>query len=325
MSTSESPARSLLPGRRIIIQLVGFAVGLGLLVLCIRRASGDGDSWRQLLDASPWLLLAMFGCSIASGVINALTFWITIRPVQPLRAVDLIHVTFAAKLLNYAPVRLGAIGRVWYHARIDGLPLVLIGGWFAFIGAILALGVVSSAAATMIYGRIDLIWLALVIAMMLFGTLIIRFMKGSRLLERHGRGLARIIASPSALLGTVGLRVLDLAAYAMRLGIGAHLLGLSLDASDVVILAVVALASDLSPVGRVGIREFAVALAAQHLGMDESAVAGDMERLALVDSAAEAIAFGIVGAPALIWLFWRHGRQAPTTPTAPSTPESTTD
>ena len=313
MSGPESPARSLLPGRRIIIQLVGFVVGIALLVLCIQRATGDGsDAWSQLRDASPWLLLAMFGCSIASGVINAFTFWITIRPVQRIRALDLVLINFGAKLLNYAPVRLGAIGRVWYHAKIDRLPLVLIGGWFAFIAYVLVLGVVASVVATVAYGAIDLVWFALVVGMMLFGTLVIRFMKGSRLLERHGRGIERIVASPSALLGTVVLRILDLAAYALRLGIAAHLLGLSLDASDVVILAVVTLASDLSPVGRVGIREFAVALAATHLGMNADEAAGSMESLALLDSAAEAIAFGIIGAPALIWLFWRHGRNRPT-------------
>lgn len=303
----EGDAPPRLGGRRLAIQLVGFAVGIALLVWCVREAAAEGG-WEKLRAAPPMLLVAMLLCSLGSAVVNGTTFWITVRPIKPLRWGELQLVNLAANMLNFAPVRLGAIGRVWWHYRIDGLSILQIGGWFAFIGYVLVLGLASCFVATAAHPVIDLWWILLVVGQMVVGGLCVRFLAGTPLLARHGRGLERMVASPAALWGAAGLRLVDLAMYATRMAIAAKILGIDLPLAHLAILGFVALAASLSPVGRLGIREACVALAARWLEMQATDVASSMQSLALVDSAAEAAV--MVGGGAIAALLLRPRARA---------------
>ena len=71
---------------------------------------------------------------------------------------------------------------------------------------------------------------------------------------------------------------------------------MSFSATQIVVLAVVALASGLIPFGRVGFREACVALAAARLGFDEGAVSNQTwAQLALVDSMGEILIYVPLG------------------------------
>ena len=71
-------------------------------------------------------MAALLGCTIGSMLINGATFWITGQPIAPLKFWDMQWLNMSGNLLNYAPVRLGAIARVMYHLRVDGLSLLQI-------------------------------------------------------------------------------------------------------------------------------------------------------------------------------------------------------
>jgi hypothetical protein len=312
---SESAAREtgLLSPTKIAVQLCGFAIGLGLLGWCIKGAIEKGG-WDRLARADAGLVAAMLACSLLSAFVNGAVFWITIRPLKRLRFWDLQWLNLVGNLLNYAPVRLGAIARVLYHLRVDRLSLLQIGGWFTFIGYLLCLGIGSCLLATLVHDRVDWIWISLVLGQMALGGVLTRVVVGNRLLTRYGQGVDRIVADPTAVWGAIGLRLADLTAYTGRMAIATAILGINLPASDIIILALVALAASLIPFGRLGFREFCVAITAQRLGMLASNVDANMQQLALVESAGEALIFIPFGAVALLWYRnrWRDARREPT-------------
>jgi len=305
-------ATGLLSPSKIAVQLCGFAVGLALLAWCIKGAIEKGG-WDRLAEAEVGLVAGMLACTLLSAFLNGTMFWITIRPLKHPGFWNLQWLNFVGNLLNYAPVRLGAIARVLYHLRVDRLSLLQIGSWFAFLGYVLALAVGSCLLATLIRGKIDWLWAVLVLGQMALGGLLTRVIVGNRLLARYGQGVDRIVADHRAVWGAIGLRLADLAAYSGRMAIAMAILGIELPTSHVIILALVALAASLIPFGRLGFREFCVAITAQRLSMLAADVESNMQQLALVESAGEALVFIPLGTVALLWYRkrWGTARSAP--------------
>ena len=299
----------LLSPRRIAVQLLGFLVGLALLAWCIRGAIAGGG-WDKLAHANPLLIAAMLGCTCASAFINGSTFWITVQSLKPLHFWHMQWLNLVGNMLNYAPLRLGAIARVLYHLRVDALSLLQIGAWFAFIGYILTLGVAACLLATLVHDRIDWIWALIVLAQMALGGALTRTLVANKLLVQHGRGIDRVLADQRAVWGAIALRLVDLAAYVGRMAVAMQILDINLPTSHTVVLAIVALAASLIPFGRLGFREFCVALTARQLSMLAADVDANMQQLALVESAGEAVIFIPLGAIALLWYRhrWLHGR-----------------
>ena len=109
------------------------------------------------------------------------------------------------------------------------------------------------------------------------------------------------------------LRLGDMAAYAGRMSAALAILGFQLHLPHIVILAVVAIAASMTPLGRVGFREWGVAKAGALLGLSTLEAEGSLEQLALLDSAGEALVFLPLGAIALVWYGrrWRQARRQP--------------
>lgn len=297
-------ARALLSPRRLAIQVMGFVVGAVLLAWIIRLAVREGD-WRRIAQAPPLLVAALLGCTLVSTLLNGTSFWVTVRPIRRLRFGDLQRLNVLANMLNYAPIRLGAIARVVYHMRVDGLPLLAIGAWFAFVAAILFLGVGSALVATLARERVDWIWALLVAGQMVLGVLIFRVMAAFPLAARYGQGLDRMVRDPLTIWSAMALRAADLGAYTGRMASAAAILGIDLSAGNVVVLAMVALAASLIPFGRLGVREFCVAAAGHRLSMGTGDVESRINQLALVESAGEALVFLTLGLMLLPWLLRR--------------------
>ena len=304
---------------KLVVELIVFLIGLGLLAWCIKVAVAQGD-WSRLGQAGPWQITGLLGCSAVSLLVNGAAFWITIRPVRALRLWDLERLNCVGTMLNYAPIRAGAIARVAYHIRVDRLGLLEIGAWFTMLGYVLLLGVGSCALATLAHPEIDWLWAVLVIGQMILGAAIARVAVGHRLIIRHGRGIDRMLRDPMSWWGAALLRLVDIAAFTGRMGAAISILGLTLPGSHLVILALVALVASLIPFGRLGFREWAVALAAARLsafGADPASIESlasfeAWAQLALVESAGEASVVIPAGAVALVWYRhrWRRGAGA---------------
>lgn len=296
--------RSLLSPRKIALQVIFWLLGLALLAWVITGAFDRGgglEMWNRIRAAPPLMLAGLLGCTLASALFNGTTFWLTIQPIRRVRWRDMQLLNIVANMLNYAPVRLGALARIAYNMRVDHLSLVQVGGWFALVAYVLFVGIGAALLATLVREHIDWIWLAIVLGQMIIGGAMLRFVASIPIIARHARGLDKMATHQRGVWGALALRVLDLAAYVGRMGSAMAILGLHLPWSQVVVLAMVALASSLTPLGRVGFREFCVAAAAARLNMEHNAVSSAFDQLALLDSAGEVLVFVPLGIAALPW------------------------
>lgn len=308
---SQSNETRIMSPKKLVIQLLGFAVGLALLIWCIVGAAGQGD-WSAVANADPLLVLGLMGCTIVSLACNGATFWLVIRPIQKLRLRDMELLNLTAAVLNYAPIRAGLIARVAYNMRVDRLPLLVIGGWLAAIAYTMLLALGSVVVATLLKQTYDWswwLWTIAIIAQLLVGGLLtialINFaqsMLPGDLLNKLGKGMHNMLRQPAVLWGALGVRLIDIAAYFGRMTCAAAILGLDtkLTGSQIALLAITAMVMSLIPLGRVGYREAGVALVAPFLvGMSD--IDTSLKQLALVESAGEAIVAIPLGALSLFW------------------------
>ncbi len=204
-------------------------------------------------------------------------------------------------VLNYAPFRAGLVARAAYNLRVDRLSLLTIGGWFAAIGYTLVLTLGSIVLATIIRPNFDWIWLALAVGQITIGALLTSSIMGLPFVQRIGKGMDRMLRERTALWGAIGLRIIDVAAFAGRMACAAAILQLPLAFSDVLLLAIVAIGVSLNPLGRFGWREAGVAFFAAYLGMSGDQFNAARSQLALIESAGEAIVAIPLGSLALLW------------------------
>ncbi len=288
--------------RRVLLQLLGFSVGLALLIWVIKSAAANGQ-WQKVFQADPKLVIALISFSLLSSILNGSTFWITVQPIKRLQFWHMQWLNLAGNMLNYAPIRLGAISRVMYHLRVDGLTLLQITAWFGMIFYVLMLGVGSCVLATLARPSIDWIWATMVVGQMILGGFLTRFFVGHPLIVKHGRGIDRMLSEHRPLWGAIILRLADIGAFTGRMAVALMILDITLPYSNIIILALVAFLAQLAPFARVGFRESCVWLVAARLGESSGGIGDNVpwEQLALIESAGEAIIFIPGGAIALLW------------------------
>ena len=115
--------------------------------------------------------------------------------------------------------------------------------------------------------------------------------------------------------------------YAGRIAFSLAILGIEMSPSHIILLAVVALVTNLLPIGRFGFRELAVAWTAPRLG-SESVVDVPWEQLALVESGAELLIYlplGILCSPWFAMVLRRGGSDRRAGTDDANAPESSPD
>jgi hypothetical protein len=305
MKLSEEARAGLPRGFRLVLQLVGFAVGLALVVWCVKGAFEGGENgWTRMKEADGGLIAAMLGCSIASLIANGAIFFATIRPVHRERFMVLQGVNLTAALFNYAPIRLGVMSRYLYHVRVDRFSILFVTGWIAVV-AIAVVGVMGAAVgATLLQPEPGISWALLFVAPLVALVLTLPILAGLPIVRRFTRGGEAMLTDRRWIALAFGLRAFDLAMWAVRLGIAASILGIELPVGDVVLLAITALVVALNPLGRLGWREAAVAFLAARLAtpsFDAGELDATFQQLALLESASEAIVSIPLGLLAFIW------------------------
>ncbi len=282
-------------------QIVGFVFGAWLFWTVVQGAMQAGD-FSALREADPILLGLMLLLSLASSVCNAALFTSVSRPLpnQPsLSLRRMVPLNFSCGALNYAPFRLGALARVAWHVRVDGMNasrvsalMAMAGGWYLLVGlaAFGALWLQPSGG-----------WSALGVAVILIpmgwglGRLLVAKLPGG--LFREARPM---LNDARASLECAALRILDVLCFTARLLVGACILDIELGLAEGVLLAVVATFASLVPFGRLGFREAGVAGAAGAIGGIDP---GLRDQLSLLDSAAEAAAYVPLGLTlSALWL-----------------------
>lgn len=265
-----------------VIQLVGFAVGLGLLAWIVRIAlkPENREQLAKLSDASPGQLVALFALTAATITLNGLVFWVLIRPVKPLKVLDVVAVNALATGLSYVPFKMSLVARFAIHRLRDGLPIATIGAWIiadigtiaATLGPILAISIWRQG--------IDEVWLVAVIVSVFATNVALvfagRLLEGERGLERIRRALSltnlhrladgpkfsqahlgmSMIARVRAITLAMVFRVGDISVLAARFLVAAAVLGLDLSITDATLLGIMYFAfGAASPSGEAGARE----------------------------------------------------------------------
>lgn len=292
--------------RRRAIEVVGFIVGIGVLAWLVLVAVREGD-WRRVVEADPYLLAGLLGCTVLSAICNGATFWVTIRPVRRIGFLELQGVNLVATMLNYAPVRLGMVSRFAWHMRVDGIRFLDVVAWFASVLVLIATALVVFGLATAIFPDVGPGWWSLVLVGVLIAGAVLSLVPRIGWIRRHGRGADRILESSFARWIGILLRMLDVGTYAGRIAFSLAILGIEMSPSHIILLAVVALVTNLLPIGRFGFRELAVAWTASRLGSD-SVVDVPWEQLALVESGAELLVYLPLGLICSPWFALRLRR-----------------
>jgi len=277
------PARHPL---KVALQLLGFGVGIGLLAWCIHGAlrPENREQLERLREADPALVAALVGLSLLSLVLNGAMFWNGIRPVKPLKMVDVQATHMVAVLLGYLPFKLGLLFRFFMHNRRDGVPLLTIGAWFASVTLIMGAIMVPLLGVSVWRGQMDATWivaagggivcsaaLLMVFARMLSGPVGLARLRGwlgvlgSGELAMKVRGSHAIahlhagfdmLAHPATLARGVALRLADVITQAARFGVAAHILDIHLSAGQTILVSLAYFVLGIiSPSGMLGARE----------------------------------------------------------------------
>ncbi|MAI72060.1 MAG: hypothetical protein CMM01_14255 [Rhodopirellula sp.] len=305
MSLSDEARAGMPHGLRLALQLLGFVVGLALVIWCIRGALEGGEAgWEKFKEADPGLIAAMVGCSLASVIANGAIFFATIRPVHREGFMTLQGVNLVSSLLNYAPIRLGVMSRYFYHVRVDGFSILFVTGWIIVVGITVLAVMGAAVGATFLQPRPGISWALLFLAPLVALIVALPVLARLPLVRRFTRGGEAMLTNRAWITTAFGLRAFDLGMWAVRLGIAASILGIDLPTGDVLLLAITALVVSLNPLGRLGWREAAVAILAARLaapGLGTSELDATFKQLALLESAAEASITIPLGVIALIW------------------------
>ncbi|MEX2218241.1 MAG: lysylphosphatidylglycerol synthase domain-containing protein [Phycisphaerales bacterium] len=323
---------------RLVVRLLGIALGAASLGWCVWMAVDPGNPERQsqferLRHADPGMIAAMLALSLGTVVINALLFWALLAPVRRLRVVDMLAVNGACMLISYLPLKLGAVFRVLVHNRRDRIPLATIGAWFAAMVVVMGVAYAPPVLATLWLGSITPAWFGAVAAGEILGIVVLvagaRLLRGHTGLDRLARFVGAIpllplgrvlrtrlwgnlhagfdmLASPGAVAGSVLLRLADMGIHASRFIVAATILGVDLPPAQALPISVAYfLIGIVSPSGLAGLREGAATglagLLLASAGATREAISA-FAAVALLVSATEAVVYLSVGVAGLAWL-----------------------
>lgn len=271
--------------RQRIFPVIGFAIGLVLLVVCIRFAL-DERNQQQLIalrHAHPGLIAALLFANLALLFTGGTGFWAALLPLRRLHYWDYQATNAIAVVLAYVPFKLSLVFRVMVHHRRDRLPLVTIGAWFAAFAALMLATLGPLIVASLLTRTINVAWFILAAVLLLLSNasavLIARRFAGPRGWERlqalagfmrlgaaqrlarskpaaRAHEALRLLTSARHVAALMLLRLVDLFAQAARFYLAAQILGTPLDPQTSLLLAATHFFLALvSPSGMVGTRE----------------------------------------------------------------------
>ncbi|MBX3364417.1 MAG: flippase-like domain-containing protein [Phycisphaeraceae bacterium] len=310
---------------RVAVRGVIIAAAVGVLWWVVVQAIGH-EALPRLREATAGQIGAFAALSVATVAINGLIFWMTLLPVRRLRLIDVQATNALATLSAVVPFKFSLLVRVLVHRRRDGLPLLVIGAWFAAMGVIVVAAPAPVLGGAWARGGLDFTAIAIaaagasvVTALLVLGA---RWFRGEQGLARLARwadalrlGVVRravrteafanlhsgfLILSDGRVVGvTMLLRLVDLAVQAARFQVVAHVLGHPLGASEAMLLALAFfMIGVMSPV-MVGVREGGVAKLAAIIGMGGAEI-GPV--LAVAVAAGEGVVNLVLGALGLAWI-----------------------
>ena len=296
-SPHPDPANPLDRGHRRLYRRIGTVVGAALLVAAIVgvvRNEAIGASLQAAWHSPHWDALALLvGVVLATQVLTSATFALLMRRHARIGFGEMNALVAASTLANYVPMQAGSIGRLAYHRTVHGVPVraTLV----AILQAMAATAVATCAvgAAALLGTAANAPWWAPALVTVLWLPLAI---------EHAWRTFALVMV----------VRTLEVLAWAVHAWAAFRLSGWDIAPQTAIGAALVASAANLVPfIGNgLGIREWAVALAAPVLGGYERDAGLAAELTGRAVDVAVAVPLGLIS---FAWLVRRlHAAAAPT-------------
>jgi hypothetical protein len=316
---------------RILIQLLGFGVCIGLLWWCVQTAlnPANRDKLSRLADAPIQDVVLLFALSAASVLLNGSMFWLVLRPAKRIKFWDVQAVNGTASFLSYAPAKLSILYRILVHTRRDGVPLLTMGAWLAAMSVIVVAAMAPMIGLAEWRQKADAVfYVGCIVSILVLFTIIVlsaRAFSGVKGLARiqsifgavpwkffqripHLAAFQKLhagfdmLASPSAVGGSLTIRVVDLLVQAFRFIVAAKILGETLHLDTAVMSACTFyLIGVTSPAGSLGAREGATTQMASWMkipGLDT----GEFAPIALTVSATEFVIFLTAAVLGILWI-----------------------
>lgn len=296
--------RALLSWKRWA-QAAGLVAGVALLVWAISLATSEKnrESFEAMRAAPASEVALLVGLTVASLVLNGLMFWVALRPVARLRAIDVVATNSISTFLSVLPFKLSVLARMLIHHRRDGVPLRTLLAWVASVGALGLAVLLPCVVATLVAGRVGALWWTLAIAGVIAANVMAvvcgRLAERVRWLRVMGLGTHVIVRDPHAVGGHLLLRVLDVGALAGRFLAAAAIADLVMPLEQAILLSTAYfLLSVITPAGTLGFREAGTAALASVGGLDAAQIA----LVALIVTGAEVLVSGVMAAAAFVWI-----------------------
>lgn len=340
------PRRAL----RLVLQGLGFLIGLALLGWCVQAALSpeNREQLVKLSEASAGQVGLLLTLSAATLAINGLVFWSTLEPVRKLPLADVLATNALCTFLAYLPFKLGAVTRIAIHNRRDRVPLLTIGAWFGAMLAVMIIAYGPVAGASLWRREVDAAWwaaglggaaalaaLTVLIARpfagadglarlhRLFGPLPVaaRLARTDRFAQLHTG--AAMLACPKAVAISSMLRLLDAGVLAARFVVSGFIVGIAFGWEEAVLVAsAYYLIGVVSPFGVLGAREAGAVWLAGALGLAANAgqspqeVARSLTVLTLFITGTESVVLLAGAAAGVAWLRPDRLLRAPAEPRA---------
>ena len=287
---SPSPAGKSAMGRvlKIGAQILGFAIGLGLLTWCVRIAlqPRNREALAHLQDASAGQIAMLIGLSLVVVYASGAAFRETLRPIKRLPMMEAQATNVIACLLALLPFKLSVFFRVFIHNRRDRVPLLTIGAWFSAVGVVILCVLVPMLGASFWRRGVDVPWvastfggMAALLTTVLFVARALREERGWAWVQSHSARLplpdrvragsnfstamfekahegVRMLASPRVVFGCALLRLIDLGSQAGRIALAAAILHVPLHWDHALLAGCTFfLIGAAAPTGQLGTRE----------------------------------------------------------------------
>lgn len=289
--------------------ILGFIVGVGLLIAAIAAVAGKHDIRAQLSASfadGPWWIIAL-ACLLpaVNWVLTSATFWALTARFGEVRFIEMSWAIGAAWVFNYLPLRPGMLGRFAYHKIVHGVRvrdsarvvveamLASIVGGAVMLGLALAMPAQADASA----------WVIVLAAPMVLSAI-----AAAALWKRGAWGVM-------ALAGA--LRYGELLVWLGRYAIAFFLIGAPIDFRTACIVTVVSQLMLTIPISGngLGVREWGVGLTAGALYAAGAIDAPDVNAATALGLAADLVVRGMELLPAVVvgvlssTMIFRHVRR----------------
>jgi hypothetical protein len=284
--------------QRKVLRRIGTVASVLLVVgalVAIARNQAIMDSLSRAFASPRWDALAvLIAAVLAQQVLTSTVFWMLMRRHGPVGWGEMNALIASSTLANYIPLQAGSVGRLAYHKVVHGIPVKT-----SLVVILVAMGLVAMS----------------LVALTVVGLWVVRTGASWWWVSAAPLAWLPLLAWPGTrVVGTcLVLRTIELLVVAAQSWAAFRLSGWDIEPVTAVGVAVVAGAANLTPfIGNgLGVREWAVGLAAPLLGGYETDAGLAAQLTGRAVDAAMAVA---MGGPAIAWI---ASRRVTPTPSAP--------